>query len=49
MGKSQVMVKQTPPNDSIEKIWKGLWGEISMGRNRYLEVCLCCINLPTVM
>ena len=21
------MVKETPPKDSIEKFWKGIWGE----------------------
>ena len=25
--KKQVMVKETPPKDSIEKFWKGIWGE----------------------
>ena len=27
MGKNQVMVKETPPKDSTEKFWKGIWGE----------------------
>ena len=27
IGKNQVMVKETPPKDSIEKLWKGIWGE----------------------
>ena len=26
-GKKQVMVKETPPKDSIKKFWKGIWGE----------------------
>ena len=26
-GKNQVMVKETPRKDSIEKFWKGIWGE----------------------
>ena len=25
--KNHVMVKETPPNDSIEKFWKGIWRE----------------------
>ena len=25
--KNQVMVKETPPKDSIEKFWKEIWGE----------------------
>ena len=25
--KNQVMVKETLPTDSIEKFWKGIWGE----------------------
>ena len=25
--KHQVMVEGTPPKDSIEKFWKGIWGE----------------------
>ena len=25
MGKNQVMVKDTPPKDSVEKFWKGIW------------------------
>ena len=27
IGKTQVMVKETPPIGSIEKFWKGIWGE----------------------
>ena len=27
MGKNQVMVKEIPPKDSIEKFWQGIWGE----------------------
>ena len=27
IGKNQVMVKETPPKDSIENFWKGIWGE----------------------
>ena len=27
IGKNQVMVKETPPKDSIERFWKGKWGE----------------------
>ena len=27
IGKIQVMVKETPPKDSIEKIWKRIWGK----------------------
>ena len=27
IGKKQVMVKETPPKDSIKKFWKGIWGE----------------------
>ena len=27
IGKKQVMVKETPPKDSIEKFWKGIRGE----------------------
>ena len=26
-GKNQVMVKEPPPKDSIEKFWKGIFGE----------------------
>ena len=26
-GKNQVMVKETPPKDSLEKFWKEIWGE----------------------
>ena len=27
IGKNQVMVKEPPPKDSIEKFWKGIFGE----------------------
>ena len=27
IGKNQVMVKETPPKDSIENFWKGIWAE----------------------
>ena len=27
IGKNQVMVKEMPPKDSIEKFWKRIWGE----------------------
>ena len=27
IGKNQVMVKETPPKNSIENFWKGIWGE----------------------
>ena len=27
IGKKQIMVKETLPKDSIEKFWKGTWGE----------------------
>ena len=27
IGKNQVMVKEAPPKDSIEKFWKGIWGK----------------------
>ena len=27
IGKNRVMVKETPPKGSIEKFWKGIWGE----------------------
>ena len=27
IGKNRVMVKETPAKDSIEKFWKGIWGE----------------------
>ena len=27
IGTNQVMVKETPPKDSIENFWKGIWGE----------------------
>ena len=27
MGKNQVMVRETPPKDSIETFWKGIWQE----------------------
>ena len=27
IGKNQVMVKETPPKQSIEKFWEGIWRE----------------------
>ena len=27
MEKNEVIVKETPSKDSIEKFWKGIWGE----------------------
>ena len=27
IGKNQVMVKEAPPRDSVEKFWKWIWGE----------------------
>ena len=29
IGKNKVMIKEAAPKDSIEKFWKGIWGEKS--------------------